>query len=315
MFLKPQDKLQTTDFEDWAKTIKQTFGGLEMSVPDLSKFEGAINIYNMDEFDLVMVKSTPAHIWHRGSIGNFSERERFLVKIQFSGKSVVKHGTKVVKLAPGDFLICDNSRSYSLSFDEMTEILSIPIPRDVLGRFHARPSSLAFELADRTLAINSVLSDYLKSLWASRYKNSAKIHAKRLITNYFDMLVMGFSDLDGASTHISSTQQGHLERCKEYIEKNLLEENLSPGLIAKKLSISERYLFSIFSNAGLTVSGYIMSNRLNKAAQILRSRRFEKLTVAEVAYDTGFKSAAHFSRAFKGRFNETPSQYRKHTYI
>jgi len=315
MFLRPQNKLQTTDFEDWAQTIKETFGGLEMSVPDPTKFEGSLNVYNMDEFDLVMVKSTPANIWHQGSIGNYSETERFLVKMQISGQSHIKYGSTAVKLVPGDFLICDNSRSYSLSFKEETEILSIPIPRHVLARFHARPSELAFKLADRELAINNVLSDYLKSLWASRYKNSAKIHAKRLITHYFDMLVMGFSDVDGVSSHISSTQHGHLERCKEYIEKNLLEEDLSPSLIADELSISERYLFSIFSNAGLTVSGYIVSNRLDKAAQILRSRRFEKLTVAEVAFDTGFKSAAHFSRAFKSRFNETPTQYRKQTYV
>lgn len=314
MFLKAETTVQMTDVEAWAETIRKTFGGLQISVSDPSTFEGAIDVYSMDEFNLVMVKSSPARVWHTGSIGAFSETERFLVKMQFSGRSTIKFGSSVVDLSPGDFLICDNARSYSLSFEEETEILSIPIPLSVLGRFHAKPSELAFKTADRTLAINNILSDYLTSLWQSRSMKSAKTHAKRLINNCFDLLVLGFADFDGSSFNISSTQHGHLDRCREYIKKNYMEEGLSPASIAKELAISERYLYSIFSNTGMTVAGYIMSNRLDRAAQVLRSHRFETLTVAEVAFDCGFKSAAHFSRAFKERFNESPTQYRKQTH-
>jgi AraC-like DNA-binding protein len=202
-----------------------------------------------------------------------------------------------------------------LEFEETTEILSIPIPKKVLGRFHAKPEELAFKKAEQSLAINNILFSYLKTLWLSRSMESIDGHGKRLLASFFDLLVLGFGDAGGINVNISSTQRGHLERCKAYIEKNLVKERLSPSLIAQDLMISERYVFSIFANAGLTVSGYIMSLRLDKAAQMLRSQRFEKQTIATIAFDSGFKSAAHFSRAFKSRFNESPTTYRKRTYL
>lgn len=314
MFLDIQNEFQTTDFKKWAEVIKDTFGGLDISTASDASFKASLSICSFGQFNLIMVESSPVHVWHTGSIGNFSEEERFLVKVQFSGTSLIKFGENTVSLKPGDYLICDNSRSYALEFDEETEILSIPIPKKVLERFHAKPAGLAFLKADKSLAINNILFDYLRSLWESRDMKSIDLHRKRLIANFFDLLVLGFSDMQGASLNISSTQHGHLERCKAYIDNNLVEEDLSPTIIAKELAISQRYLFSIFASAGLTVSGYIISQRLDKAAQMLRSQRFELQTVSQIAFDTGFKSAAHFSRAFKERFRESPTQYRKRSF-
>ncbi len=315
MLLQKQSKFQTTRVDEWDKAIRKMFGGLEIQVTDSSKFKAFLEVCEIADFNLIMVQSTPARVEHRGSIGAYSEQERYLVKTQFTGSSDIKFGADVVKLQPGDFVICDNARSYALEFTEETEILSIPIPSKVLGRFHAQPEELAFKRADRELAINQVLFSYVKSIWEARLTNSGDTHAKRLLAYYFDLLILGFENADETAVNISSTQYAHLERCKRYINEHLMEETLCPPSVAKALAISERYLFSIFSNAGLTVSGYIIAMRLDKAAQVLRSRRFETLTISEVAFNAGFKSAAHFSRVFKARFNESPTQYRKRTYV
>jgi len=314
MLLKKQTFFETSNFDEWKTTIKNTFGGLEINATDASVFKGSMEVCKLSDINFVMATSTPAKLWHPGTIGSFSENERFLVKTQFVGHSTIKFGANVVKLSPGDFLICDNSKNYSLEFDEETSILSIPLPLEILGRFHAKPVNLAFKRPDNALAVNKIISDYIQSLWSARSMQAANTHSDRLIEHYFDLLVMGYEVSDDLEITISSTQHAHLERCKKFIEDNLQNEFLTPTIVAQEFQISKRYLFSIFANAGLTVSAYIISQRLDRSAQMLRSHRFEKLTVSEIAFDGGFKSAAHFSRAFKTRFHESPSQYRKRRY-
>jgi AraC-like DNA-binding protein len=305
--------LTSTNPAEWAETLSKTFGGLELKAYTPNHFKATMRIRTMANLNLAMVDSTPARVWHDGAAHSFSERERFLVKTQLVGSSRINVGEVCACLSEGDFLICDNARSYSLEFDESTEILSIPIPEKLLGRFHAHPEDLAFIRADRRVAANQVISDFIKSLWASRTLEDTPLQAKRLRDTYFDLLVMGFENVDVNRKHISTVQADHLERCKNYIDAHYEDENLDVDMISSNCLISKRYLHSIFSVSGMSVSNYIIAVRLDHSAQMLRSRRFQQFSVSEIAYECGFKSSAHFARVFRARFNEPPSIYRKQT--
>ena len=52
----------------------------------------------------------------------------------------------------------------------------------------------------------------------------------------------------------------------------------------------------------------IQQVRLNKAKFLLRR---DDLTIADVAYKVGFSSPTYFSTAFKGKYNQTPMEYKK----
>lgn len=51
---------------------------------------------------------------------------------------------------------------------------------------------------------------------------------------------------------------------------------------------------------------YIKNQRLKKASELLR---LHNDGVSAVAFDCGFNSIAHFSKAFKERFGVSPSEY------
>ena len=60
---------------------------------------------------------------------------------------------------------------------------------------------------------------------------------------------------------------------------------------------------------GYTPNDYIREKRLNKAAELLREHI--GITVAEVAYKTGFSNAQYLAASFKKRFGMSPSAYQK----
>ncbi|WP_408581717.1 helix-turn-helix domain-containing protein [Burkholderia cenocepacia] len=56
---------------------------------------------------------------------------------------------------------------------------------------------------------------------------------------------------------------------------------------------------------------YLWCQRLDRAHQILSASHGHGLRIEEVAWRCGFSSAAHFSRRFRERFGQTPTEWRQ----
>lgn len=99
----------------------------------------------------------------------------------------------------------------------------------------------------------------------------------------------------------------------ERVEKviALLQKNLSgpPNLetIGRAVACSPFHLSRTFSAAtGLTIPQYLRQLRMERAAELLRSGRFN---VTEAALEVGYSSLSHFSQAFHDTFGCCPGLY------
>lgn len=92
------------------------------------------------------------------------------------------------------------------------------------------------------------------------------------------------------------------------VEDNLSDENFGVDDIGKKIGISRVQLYrKVKALLGYNVNDYIVGVRLQKAKYLLGK---EDLSIAEIAFQVGFSSQAYFSRLFKSKFGNTPSDYR-----
>jgi AraC-like DNA-binding protein len=77
--------------------------------------------------------------------------------------------------------------------------------------------------------------------------------------------------------------------------------------LGKKIGCSHFYLSRIFSNhTGHTITQYLRQLRMEKAAELLKSREYN---VTEVALEVGYSSLSHFSAAFQETFGCCPGLY------
>ena len=95
-----------------------------------------------------------------------------------------------------------------------------------------------------------------------------------------------------------------LSQIRSMIRTHFSNPNLSLELIAQKCGISPRYVSYVMRKFGSSFYDELKAERLNAARRILQSR---PLPIKQVAYYTGFKSAAHFSAAYKREFGHPPS--------
>ena len=101
-----------------------------------------------------------------------------------------------------------------------------------------------------------------------------------------------------------------LREIRLHIEDELSNPDLTPGNVARAHGISRRHLDKLFETEPHTVSQFIWERRLLHSRRALAEPQLAHLSITEVAYNWGFSSSSHFSRAFKARFGMTPRQAR-----
>ena len=93
-----------------------------------------------------------------------------------------------------------------------------------------------------------------------------------------------------------------------YIE-NHLDGKLSISALARRFNLSPTTLKNKFREFyGQPVHSWILSRRIQRAAELLR---FTDMTVLQVAQTVGYESTSQFNVNFKNTFGISPSAYRK----
>ncbi|HEY0655716.1 MAG TPA: chromate resistance protein ChrB domain-containing protein [Chryseosolibacter sp.] len=98
---------------------------------------------------------------------------------------------------------------------------------------------------------------------------------------------------------------------KEIIQDQI-DTNLTLSLkeVSQSLNVHPSYLSREFSKyfGDLSFGDYIRKLRIEKSIELLKD---PKLSLAEIAYITGFSDQSHFNRIFKSHTGKNPSVYRK----
>src|SRR5689334_19572824 len=92
--------------------------------------------------------------------------------------------------------------------------------------------------------------------------------------------------------------------------EQLADPTLNCERIAAQTGVSTRHLARLFALEDNQPHRFIMEKRLQRAFRLLNSEEVRGLDISEIAYGQGFTSQAHFARAFKARYGQTPSEVR-----
>jgi signal transduction histidine kinase/DNA-binding response OmpR family regulator len=107
--------------------------------------------------------------------------------------------------------------------------------------------------------------------------------------------------------HIASPDEKFVQDALAIVEKNISNSDFSVEELSRALLLSRAAVYKrLFVLTGKTPIEFIRSVRLQRAAQLLEKSR---MTVAEVAYETGFNNPKYFSKYFKAEFGKLPSAW------
>ena len=101
-------------------------------------------------------------------------------------------------------------------------------------------------------------------------------------------------------------EQVMIERALSYMNQHY-NEDISLKVVADVVYLSEDYFGRLFKkNTGSNFSSYLLSLRMQKAIELLKTGRF---TVKEVSERVGYKSTNYFIKVFREYTGHTPKKY------
>lgn len=101
---------------------------------------------------------------------------------------------------------------------------------------------------------------------------------------------------------------GRLKRALYYV-RNCYDREVTVREAASRCGFSESYFMKLFKDfTGMSFNAYLVDYRLELAAKQLAETDYRVIDVAE---NCGFHNHSYFTRAFRGKYQMTPTEYRR----
>ena len=241
------------------------------------------------------------------------DNDDFLLSTQVEGTVIVKVADTEFIQRPGDLAIMSAGEPYSIIHTQRSHRLILHIPKTLfLERILSHQVGRTFKpqlVAAGGLA--SIVHEMLKALGfeADKLQITEQFTLAECLLELTSTVLRSGANQEYEQEHVK--QSALFRRILEFIEANYTDCELTPQKIANANCISMRYLHSLFHHAGMTVSKWMWERRLKATREDLLDPGMHNKRISEIAFQRGFNDTAHFSRAFKKRFDISPSQLRQ----
>ncbi len=229
-----------------------------------------------------------------------------------SGKARLETASGAIEMAPGDIAYGPLCGSFKVSFTNDFQQCFVIVPRDVLDARLISGVDHGPRYIRGDSGIGRVFADLLGSVADSIDRLSPE-QMRPLEVALIEFLASSVASEPPAGVLKSSTgtQTSILNRLCQQIELRLGEHDLSRASVAQAEGISARYVQKLFENAGETFGHYLRLRRLERCRAELLNPKYDHLSITEICYRAGFNDSAHFSRAFREQYGQSPRTYRK----
>lgn len=158
--------------------------------------------------------------------------------------------------------------------------------------------------------ISTILYDMLNCPLEGRYK---QLFIKAKTIELLAIQLAQYEQMAGISKQSSSARTLKKEDVdRMHMARDIIVQNLNSPCtlidLAHQVGTNDAYLKSQFKQVfGTTVYGYLQSIKMAHARELLDQGK----SVSEVAYLTGYKHTAHFTRAFKKYYGFAPGKMKR----
>jgi AraC-like DNA-binding protein len=230
--------------------------------------------------------------------------DTLFLKIVRDGNVTIEQKGQRTSFSDGALFFVDPRSGFDEVFREPTRMTILKLSKTALRERGLRHRFQSLHAPAQDAPDVRAVRDFVLGLCAQVGKASTPL-LERLGDQCLDLMdvVIG----PGAQPASSHSSAATALRARQLIARRIGDPELSLAGMAKELNLSTSTLTRSLKASGLSPMRYAWSLRLERAARLLEQT--PKGAIQEIAFQCGFASAAHFSRAFKERYAMTPREY------
>lgn len=213
---------------------------------------------------------------------------------------------QAIQLTDGEYLYVPPRIVHGFAFSCGTEgaVLSFPVPV-VAGIGPENAALLAWLGAVRRGRLSDICKHHVVAL-AAVYAKTGIFRAQKLVAQTHLLLACLAEESHDAAAPMGDPER-QIARLDALVAKHL-GERWSARDYAQALHVTTGHLNrQVRAATGVSLTSYLETAAMTEACRLIA---FTRLPFAEVGYRIGYDDPSYFSRRFRMRIGETPSQYR-----
>lgn len=297
--------------EAWRSVLADVFGPFELRASGNGSFDAAVRCFRRAQLQFNDI----AYRWQTGErTAAHSARlpqETYLLTRPLAGRLQVERNGRTFVLQPGYFYLFNQSLPFRFSAGEAYHSFSVSIPAEALRLREPRIEPVYRLAAVEGSPRGRLLGDYIEHL-AAGVHDWSEAEALGLGERLLDLIVLLMVQPREAALAASDSavKAAQRQRAIAWIRTHLGDVELDPARIARACGISPSYLHQVFAAGGLKVEDFVYGQRLERLRELLADARARRKSIAQLAYQVGFRHPAHATRLFKERYGLSPREFR-----
>ena len=313
--LHPQAHVVTTrsvpaaeSLEFWHDAVLATLVGMDIRTGGRT-YDATMRTRAVGDLRVTTVDCDPGEVHRAPRFIDRGDGGHIFVGLQSTGVAQVEQDGRTTELRPGDLAFFETIRPYRTRFPERFQLKIFSVPRELLGQEEGDLQRLTARTVRPGHGLGALVSPFLRRL-ADAVDGCAAPVAENLARGAVDLLAATATDLLGRDPkELPGANQVMLLRVKQFARWHLSDQGLTPTVIARAHGISVRYLHRLFAGEGRTLCEWIREQRLQECRRALTAAPVDSVGVGSIARRWGFTGGAQLSRAFRGSYGESPTDW------
>ncbi len=296
----------------WREWAASTIAPIEVEVFDADAFAARWVSHGIGQLRLLHIHAPAQRVTHVGIEGT-AMRAAPSIQLVYArvGHLKTTMAGRTFNVAPGQFVLLDNTRFYQMEMATPHECIDLMMPQGWLERYMPDPSALLGRPMSASNGWGAPLGALLETILDGGLEDAPL--PRPLIAEQFGSLLALAAGLE--DTGDAPSQQGRhrgqlAARILRRIESDYADPDLSPEVVARQVGISKRYLQTLLAASGTSFVQELNATRLDRASEMLSDQRAGGLSISDIAFRTGFLDPGYFTRLFRKRFGITPREWR-----
>ncbi|WP_010627545.1 transcriptional regulator FeaR [Halomonas sp. KM-1] len=297
-------------FSTWHAALRRICGDFEAFPPLMNAFEGNVAREASAGLELARIQTNARCISRRRVLSDRAEDRFCFLIVQRRGRARISQQGQSLMLGVGEMLLMDSARPCEIFPEGSIEHASLHLDRASLAPRLPRGVIPFGKLGGETasgrllqLTVNRLLAHELG-------EGAGATDAAAMGDALIALLPPILGEGRACSAVVDDNDMLYRGAC-QLIDQALQEPELGPAWLAERLEVSLRQLYRLFEARGETVCRVIQGRRLSRCAEALANPGLAQRPITQIAFQWGFTDSAHFSRAFKKAYGESPRAYRQ----
>jgi AraC-like DNA-binding protein len=234
------------------------------------------------------------------------------IGLPLGGKSMLIQDGREAVLNPGDMVVYDSSRPFTLAMDERFQWQVFLFPKSTLRRSDRELQEITAIPIRGERGLNGVVGRFLRGVAREAAELERTPDAAILGRHAADLTATMIRSVFGSAWDVNDADMVLREQIEQFIQARHADAALDPPSIARAHSVSLRRLHAVFEGTGRTVMDVVRDVRLSAIHADLTDLRLRHVHIADIAASHGIHSATTLARLVHAAYGTSPRALREH---